>query len=328
MTKPRLLPTRIGSLDIYHPTRIAGDASSRRYWRVQLEDSGSAVLCGYPPNQTATVRRDLEVLSWLSGRDLPVPRILGSELDAGWVLLQDLGTEDGEATLQKLPPEARLDMARTLIGPLLVLGHIPCPQLPRWNPPLDESGLRWELSGFELWVGGNTPECDAQPELGLWFDRLAKKIGRHPQRICHRDFHLNNLLMDHRGRLGVIDVQDVRLGPDTYDLASFLVDRAMPDLLGENNQEDLTEFWATETGAAPGWRRRLVESKLQRSLKVVATFVFLSRQGAIGYQKWIPSLARRTIRLAEEFDDASALAAILLNLASAGGCDVRHTWSS
>ena len=41
--------------------------------------------------------------------------------------------------------------------------------------------------------------------------------------LCHRDYHSRNLML-HDGRLHIIDFQDARLGPDTYDLASLLRD--------------------------------------------------------------------------------------------------------
>lgn len=41
--------------------------------------------------------------------------------------------------------------------------------------------------------------------------------------VCHRDYHSRNL-MYHDGKIIHIDYQDARLGPETYDLASFMED--------------------------------------------------------------------------------------------------------
>ena len=41
--------------------------------------------------------------------------------------------------------------------------------------------------------------------------------------LCHRDYHSRNLML-HERRLYIIDFQDARMGPDTYDLASLLRD--------------------------------------------------------------------------------------------------------
>ena len=44
-----------------------------------------------------------------------------------------------------------------------------------------------------------------------------------PQVLCHRDYHVRNLML-FQDKLYVIDFQDARWGPTTYDLASLLKD--------------------------------------------------------------------------------------------------------
>ncbi len=51
----------------------------------------------------------------------------------------------------------------------------------------------------------------------------------HPYRLTHRDFHFNNLFL-HEGRVRAVDYQDMRGGPDTYDLASLLGERGAAGL--------------------------------------------------------------------------------------------------
>ena len=55
------------------------------------------------------------------------------------------------------------------------------------------------------------------------FARAGRELSGEPRVVCHRDYHSRNLMV-HDGRLGVIDFQDARLGPDTYDLVSLLRD--------------------------------------------------------------------------------------------------------
>ena len=55
------------------------------------------------------------------------------------------------------------------------------------------------------------------------FQKLAFEMSQEPRVLCHRDFHSRNLMV-YKNRLYVIDLQDARMGPDTYDLASLLRD--------------------------------------------------------------------------------------------------------
>jgi aminoglycoside/choline kinase family phosphotransferase len=64
---------------------------------------------------------------------------------------------------------------------------------------------------------------------------LAEELAAEPRVLCHRDYHSRNLML-HRGELYIIDFQDARLGPDTYDLVSLVRDSYV----------DLTESAADE----------------------------------------------------------------------------------
>jgi hypothetical protein len=61
---------------------------------------------------------------------------------------------------------------------------------------------------------------------------VAAELAACPRVLCHRDFHTSNLMVDAKGRLRVIDYQDARMGPASYDLVSLLLDRrtTMPSL--------------------------------------------------------------------------------------------------
>src|SRR5688500_3345411 len=52
---------------------------------------------------------------------------------------------------------------------------------------------------------------------------IAEELASEPRVLCHRDYHSRNLML-WGGSLNIIDFQDARLGPDTYDLASLLRD--------------------------------------------------------------------------------------------------------
>jgi len=277
---------------------LAGDASTRRYWRLWDRGGTTAILAEYPPEAMTAIGRDLEVLRWFAHAGIRVPAVFDHDLESGRLVVEDLGDTDAESTLQRTPNQHRVRLLRTTLEPLETLARLAPPSLPNWNPALDRERMRWELGGFELWFVRYHRARTPSAELDLWLDGLADEVGGHPTRICHRDFHLNNLFFLADGRVGVIDVQDVLLGPDTYDGVSLLSERALPGLLPLDERLELRRNWAERTGAAPGWEARWRHVRLQRALKVLGTFARLIACGRTGYEVWMGALA--TDLLAEE----------------------------
>jgi aminoglycoside/choline kinase family phosphotransferase len=84
--------------------------------------------------------------------------------------------------------------------------------------------------------------------------------------------------MLHEGRLYIIDFQDTRMGPDTYDLVSLLRDSYV-DFTEQQVDELIAFFLALRgvAGAAPDaseFSRRFDLMALQRNLKALGTFGF------------------------------------------------------
>ena len=55
------------------------------------------------------------------------------------------------------------------------------------------------------------------------FVEIIEELAGEARVLCHRDYHSRNLMV-HEDRLYIIDFQDARMGPDTYDLVSLLRD--------------------------------------------------------------------------------------------------------
>lgn len=280
---------------------ISSDASHRRYRRLWLDDGRTVVEVRYPDDRADELARDLEVFEWLRRRGIHVPKALEVADDEPTALLDDLGTDDAAAILRTTPPSRRRSLAARLLRPLAALSRLDSGDLPPWNPPLDGPRLRWELTGFELWFVRYGMARVPDPDVSRWLDDLAERIAAHPRRICHRDYHLNNLFLLEDG-VGVIDAQDVRIGPDTYDLASLLDERDAPVLLTPEDRSALAVRWAELTGAGPGWRLRLAETTAQRGLKVIGTFSRLLAGHRTRYAPWLEVSLERTAEMLAGLD--------------------------
>ena len=112
--------------------------------------------------------------------------------------------------------------------------------------------------------------------------------------LCHRDYHSRNLML-HGGSLYIIDFQDARMGPDTYDLASLLRDSYV-DLTPSQVDELIAYFLALTRGAAhrltddgAEFRRRFDLMALQRNLKALGTFGYqTTTRGNPVYIQYMP----------------------------------------
>ena len=93
----------------------------------------------------------------------------------------------------------------------------------------DEAKLSWELDFFvEHYfqsLRGETLRHAEAAELKAELNDIAAELSAAPRVLCHRDFHTANLMLDGRNQLRVVDHQDARMGPASYDLVSLLLDR-------------------------------------------------------------------------------------------------------
>ena len=121
--------------------------------------------------------------------------------------------------------------------------------------------------------------------------------------------------MLHNDRLYIIDFQDARMGPDTYDLASLLRDSYMD--FSEQQVEALIAFFLARRNASKAddadFRRRFDLMALQRNLKALGTFGFqTTSRGNPVYIQYIPrtlSYARANLARYERFSRLRSLLA-------------------
>ena len=274
-----------------HEEKLPGDASARRYSRLRDATGQTAILVRYPAADRFRLGRDLEVRLWCDARGLRVPGLIARDLERGWAIFDDFGERDADRTLAAAPAGERLGLALRAVDPLVVLATVRPTDLPRWNAPLDAARLRWELTGFELWYLQYRRNIAPSPDIGGWLDQIATTVDSHPKRVCHRDYHLNNLFFLDTGEVGIIDFQDMLVGPDTYDAVSLMCERGMPDMTGQSDRVQIQEAWAHATSTQSGWRERWRLVRVQRGIKVLGTFARLSASGLSTYDRWMKSLA-------------------------------------
>ena len=101
------------------------------------------------------------------------------------------------------------------------------PEYVPYTIAFDVEKLTWELNFFvrhflEAYRGVQLTD-DERTALAAEWATIVEELAAEPRVLCHRDYHSRNLML-RDGRLYLIDFQDARLGPNTYDLVSLLRD--------------------------------------------------------------------------------------------------------
>jgi len=310
-------------LSARHPrvVPLTGDASDRRYFRVLLDEGESIVLAlhaGPIDFQTLPFANVAELLHEMR---LPVPAILGHSDANGVLALQDLGDVTLQAHLGASSPAEHAALYReavTLIDELQRRGRdLESDRYLPYRIAFDVEKFTWELDFFvrhflQAYRGAALSEDDREA-FALEWATIATELASEPRVVCHRDYHSRNLML-RSDRLYLIDFQDARLGPDTYDLVSLLRDSYV-DLTDLEVDELIAYFLAlkkTAPSQQPDFRRRFDLMALQRNLKALGTFGYqTTTRGNTVYIQYIPRTLRYLRTNLAKYDRFGRLRALL-----------------
>lgn len=277
---------------------LTGDASDRRYFRVLLRDAPSQVLAVYPGPLAFDALPFVNVARLLSAMPVPVPRILAHSDAIGIIALEDLGDVTLQAHVGAASPEEHAALYRqavTFINTIQRRGReLASADYVPYGVAFDVEKLTWELQFFtkhflEAYRGAGLTGS-ARAALAHEYASIAEELASEPPVLCHRDYHSRNLML-HEGSLHIIDFQDARMGPDTYDLASLLRDSYVD--FNDQQVDALIAFFLAQRGAPEAedrdFHRRFDLMALQRNLKALGTFGFqTTARGNTVYIQYIP----------------------------------------
>ena len=297
-------------LEALEVTALTGDVSPRRYFRVHLESGERLIAAVYPRAPEAArgaCARFLASSRLLEQAGVRVPAVRLADCATGVMLLEDLG----ERTLYELPRDDWRRIAPYLDAAVAALGRlraVPSAAVAALNAPLDEELLTRELEqalGVYLEPHGLTGDGALAADLRAALAAICAELGTQPGVVCHRDFMARNLMPlappAAPAEIGVLDHQDLRLGPPGYDLASLLNDSLFPP-----------------AGLAEGLRRAAgVEERpyrlaaVQRTLKAVGTFAVFATRGSPRHLPLVSPTLERCLEHLAALPEWAALAARL-----------------
>ncbi|HYU81081.1 MAG TPA: phosphotransferase [Vicinamibacterales bacterium] len=280
---------------------LTGDASDRRYFRVLMRDDSIVLALHAGPIEFERMPFVL-VADLLHAVPLPVPRILHHSDTLGIIGLQDLGDVTLQAHLGAATPgehDALYRQAVFFIARLQQRGsELASDRYPPYGIAFDTDKLSWEFEFFYRYFlkayRGVSPPVRVQEALSKEWSAIVEELAGERRVLCHRDYHSRNLML-HDDSLYIIDFQDARMGPDTYDLVSLLRDSYV-DLTSRQVEELIAYFLAVAQGRAGvspdeamEFRRRFDLMALQRNFKALGTFGYQTvTRGNSVYIQYMP----------------------------------------
>ena len=322
---------------------LAGDASSRRYYRAMLNGSSdprSMVIMQLPAGSSLPLSSEelaifkeapkelpfLNVQRFLSKIGVRVPRLYGSWEGDGILFLEDLGDQALWDRVQNLSESEAAAWYRKAIDELLLLQlqGTACRDETciAFQQRFDYRLYMWEFDHFLQYGLRERPDVEIAPavtdELRGRFDAIARALEAEPVCLSHRDYHSWNLMI-HSNQVAVIDFQDALLAPPQYDLASLLNDRITDSIVTPELEDELLRYYVTrrkdlsgETVSADGFNQIYLLSAIQRDLKVVGRFYYLDIvKGKPAYMKFVPPTLRRLKRNLARLPETRPVIALL-----------------
>lgn len=309
-------------------TPVPGDASSRRYERLEM-GAQKAVLMDAPREAAQTLDPSAQELSVderralgyraaarlagddqsafvciaaaLTARGFSAPQILGADLEAGLVLLEDLG-DDLFARVLRDHPEQEASLYEAAVDTLAAIYRS------SFAAQLTHGSAIWELGDYDAlalqtevdllleWYAADEDAVISEAAREQWKDiwaELFTHLDAHPKGLSLRDFHAENIFWcperSGAAKVGLIDFQDGLMAHPAYDLVSLLED-ARRDV-SPSLRQGLIERFCRGAGLKndQSFQTAYAVMGAQRNAKILGIFVRLSkRDGKPQYRRLIP----------------------------------------
>jgi N-acetylmuramate 1-kinase len=301
---------------------LTPDASTRNYFRIPWKKE-KAVAAVYPEPFDPDFHPYLDITRLFLENEIPVPEIYSVDGQSGIIVQEDLGDRQLFRVYEAAPEEKCDEYKERAIN---LIAHIQKATSQAYEKEsiasrlaFDEAKLSWELDFFvEHYFGSLRSETlrhAEAAELKAELNDISAELAARPRVLCHRDFHAANLMVDSKDRLRVVDHQDARMGPVTYDLVSFLLDRRFePPSFAELRSYRLflleeRRLLGLDALDPDEFAREFRLMTIQRGLKAIGTFSYQTAVGGRGsvYEQFIQPTFFIVLQAAEWLDRFPAL---------------------
>ncbi len=315
---------------------LAGDGSDRCYYRLQSGEK-SFVLMQLSGDDAVQLKNNgyewVKIGKLLHDHGIYAPQTVAKMPDYAALIIEDYGdlmmeTKALELAAKGQRPEL-MQLYRDSFHILSRFLEITERGDSKWSDrSFDAQRLDWELHFFQEHFLKNVLGWHLTASEQKTFDEESRKLSEFlasaSRYFVHRDFHSRNVML--RGdKLAVIDFQDARLGPPTYDLVSICFDSYIP-LTGEERRSLVKEGIDQLVHSNPSLSQAYLDAEwgpmlLQRQIKALGSFGYLTTQKNRGnYLQYVPRALETLSPLNVGNSDWNFLSTSLIE-------EIQHRWA-
>lgn len=295
---------------------LQGDASTRVYERIASEGRRAVLMDWAPPTVNAQrdpraghrardVRAFVAVDAALRGLGLSAPEILAADMGAGFLLMEEFPRDwlydaDG-APIRERYLESAAVLARIHAAPRP--DRLPLPDgtfhpVPPYGPEAFAVEAEFLPDWYVPHVTGKPVTPAGRAEfVAIWAELIGRLAGFEKNWVL-LDYHSPNIhwLAEREGpsRVGIIDFQDLMIGPSAYDVASLAQDARVSvrrPLESEVKQAYLTHRLRADSAFSTGdFEEAYAILTAHRNSKILGVFARLAAHGRPLYLQHMPRL--------------------------------------
>lgn len=222
---------KVPNEDILAINKLSGDASTRRYYRLETIKSSYVVCLDNPTVLPKDEYPFYSIQQFLSKNNIRVPKILDMDLAKGYLLEEDLGDRTLLAHLANVVNIKEEHGIYTRCLDIIINMHQSdtsiAKNLPFTKLAFDSEKYMYEFEfTIDYFISRLLKKKLSRKDkifLVSSFNHISEELASYPMVPTHRDYHSRNLMVKN-DELIVIDFQDARMGIPQYDLVSLLED--------------------------------------------------------------------------------------------------------
>ncbi len=288
---------------------VSADASFRKYYRLKSSMHSGMVMDASAQKESLIPYIDIEHRLYEAG--VRVPKINTYNKAEGFLFMEDMG----DRHLANMVDDDFELFYGNAIDTIIKMQNTDIEDLPAY----DAAFLHFEMDLMQEWylekhLGLSLDDTQKQT-IASALELITSEVLSQPQGVfVHRDYHSRNIMLSPcDDKIVVIDYQDARVGPVTYDLVSLLRDVYVefdPQVvermaLGFRDNKGLEVDDET-------FMRWFDFMGLQRHIKILGIFARLYlRDGKEGYLKDIPLTLKYVLEVGSKYPEMKDLVTLL-----------------